>query len=235
MKSNTKESFKIPHHIAIILDGNRRWARARGFSIYRGHLAGMNNLMKITDAAAKRGIKILTVYAFSTENQKRCEKEKKDLFRIFKYFMIRYRTNLRKNGVRVKILGDILYFPADLQKEILKTVNFLRNGKKFQFNIALNYGGRNEIIQAVRKIVKLGIKSENIAEDLISKNLYTAGDKDPDMIIRPGGEQRLSNFLIWQASYSELYFCEKYWPEFDEKELDKAICEYDRRERRFGR
>ena len=226
-------TLKIPQHIGIILDGNRRWARRNGKTIYEGHKEGLMNLGRIIDACIKRGIKILTVYAFSTENQKRAREEIEGLFRIFKYFMSRNRQNLKKKGVRVKILGDISYFPPDLQKEIKSTVEFLKNEKFFQLNVALNYGGRADIVQAVNKIIQT-IKPQKITEDLIANNLYTAGDPDPDMIIRPGGEQRLSNFLIWQASYSELYFCSKFWPEFDEKELDKAIEEYSRRERRFG-
>ncbi|MEW6408071.1 MAG: polyprenyl diphosphate synthase [Patescibacteria group bacterium] len=230
-----RKSIKIPQHIAIILDGNRRWAREHNLSIYEGHWRGMKNMGKIIKVCADLGVKILTVYAFSTENQKRSEEEKQGLFKIFRHILKTKRKEFKKNSVRIKILGDISYFPRDLQKEIIKTVEFLKEGKKFQLNVALNYGGRVDILQAVKKIIESKVSAENITEDLISKNLYTSGDSDPDLIIRPGGEMRLSNFLIWQASYAELYFTSKLWPEFDEKELDKAIKEYDRRERRFGR
>lgn len=235
MEIKKEQALKIPYHIAIILDGNRRWAREHNLSIYEGHWQGMENIGKFIKTCADLGVKILTVYAFSTENQKRSEEEKQGLFKIFRHILKIKRKEFKKNNVRIKILGDISYFPRDLQKEIIKTVEFLKDGKKFQLNVALNYGGRADILQAVKKIVKSGISSENITEDLISKNLYTSGDPDPDLIIRPGGEMRLSNFLIWQASYAELYFSSKLWPEFDEKELDKAIMEYNRRERRFGK
>lgn len=229
------QTQKTPYHIAIILDGNRRFAQAHNLSIYEGHRRGMGNMGRIIKACVKRGVKILTVYAFSTENQKRSEEEKQDLFKIFRHILKIKRQEFKKNDIRVKILGDISYFPRDLQKEIRKTLEFLKNGKKFQLNVALNYGGRADILQAVKKIAESKVSIENISEDLISRNLYTSGDPDPDLIIRPGGEMRLSNFLIWQASYAELYFTSKLWPDFDEKELDKAIEEYNRRERRFGK
>ncbi len=230
-----KESQIIPHHIAIILDGNRRWAKERGFSVDHGHLEGANNLAKVTKLCAKKGIKILTVYAFSTENQKRSEKEKQGLFRIFRRFMIKYRNEFKKNGIKLKVLGDIAYFPEDLQKEIHKTTEMLADGKKFELCMALNYGGRADMVQAVRKIMKDGVRVSDVTEKMISDNLYSAPDPDPDIIVRPGGEMRLSNFLIWQASYSELYFCPDHWPAFNEKSLERLIIEYNRRERRFGK
>jgi undecaprenyl diphosphate synthase len=235
MAQQINKSLEIPQHIAIILDGNRRWAQKQGVSRFEGHLEGANNLGRITKVCAKRGIKILTAFAFSTENQKRSKEEKDELFKIFRQFMRKYREDFKKNSIRLKVLGDISYFPSDLQEEITKTINYLQDGKKFQLNMALNYGGRADIVQAVKKVIKSGIKPDDLSEDLISKNLYTGSDPEPSMIVRPGGEMRFSNFLIWQASYSELYFTGKFWPEFDEKELDKAIEEYNKRERRFGK
>lgn len=229
------KGIRTPHHIAIILDGNRRWAKAHGLSILEGHLEGAKNLGRILETAASRGIKILTVYAFSTENQKRSKEEISGLFRTFREFMIKNRKKLQEKGVRLKVLGDLSFFPQDLQREILETVEMLKEGRTIQLNMALNYGGRLDIVQAVKKIMRRGTRPEELTEDLISKNLYTSGDPEPDMIIRPGGEMRLSNFLIWQASYSELYFTSKFWPEFDKKELDKALEEFNARERRFGR
>lgn len=235
MTQNYQETKIIPHHIAIILDGNRRWAKERGISVDRGHLEGANNLAKIAKLCAKKGIKILTVYAFSTENQKRSEKEKQGLFRIFRQFMKKYRGEFKKNGIKLKVLGDIVYFPEDLQKEITKTIEILSGGNKFELCMALNYGGRADVVQAVEKIIKAGVRAGDVTEKMVSDNLYSAPDPDPDIIVRPGGEQRLSNFLIWQASYSELYFCPEHWPAFDEKSLERLIEEYNRRERRFGK
>lgn len=231
MKKN--KTLKIPYHIGVILDGNRRWARQRGLSIFEGHKKGAENLGKMVKLCIKKGIKILTVYAFSTENQKRSKPEIDGLIRIFKHFMKTKRNELDKIGVKLNILGDLKFFPEDLQEEIKRTVRMLKNNKKLVLNMALNYGGRQDIVQAVEKIIKKGYK--NINEELISQYLYTAGQPDPDLIIRPGGEMRLSNFLIWQASYSELYFTKVYWPDFSEKELDKALAEYTKRERRFGK
>ena len=226
----------IPRHIGIIMDGNRRWARERGFSKFEGHKAGIENVGKIVKFCAKKGIKILTLYALSTENWlKRSKNELSGLMKLFRKFMLEKRDDLNKEGVRLTILGDISVFPKSLQKVIHETVEMLDKNNRFQFNVALNYGGRKEIIRAIRKIMKKGISPEEIDEKLISQNLYTQGQPDPDLIIRTGKEQRISNFLIWQASYAELYFPNIFWPEFDEKELDQALSEFSRRQRRFGR
>jgi len=232
----SQQKIIIPKHIAIIMDGNRRWAKARGLPKFEGHRAGVENLGRIVKLCAKKGIKILTIYALSTENWlKRSKSELSYLTRLFREFMLRERNNLNKEGVRVTVLGDISVFPESLKKAIRETIKMLEKNNRLQFNVALNYGGRKEIVRAFREILKSGIDSNKIDEELISQNLYTRGQTDPDLIIRTGGEQRLSNFLIWQASYAELYFTPVFWPDFSEKELDCALIEYSKRQRRFGK
>lgn len=226
----------IPTHVAMIMDGNRRWAKMHGFSKFEGHRAGVENLGKIVKLCAKKGIKILTIYALSTENWlKRSKSELSYLMKLFREFMLRERHNLNKEGVRLTVLGDISVFPKNLKEAINETIEMLKKNNQFQFNVALNYGGRKEIVRAVQKIRKNSIANDKITERLISQNLYTSGQPDPDLIIRTGGEQRLSNFLIWQASYAELYFTKVFWPDFDEKELNRALKEFSQRQRRFGK
>jgi len=229
------EEDKIPKHIAIIMDGNRRWAKNKGLPRIEGHRNGALALEKVINQAGKRGVKTLTVYAFSSENRNRDPKEIKDLMSLLKYFIRNKKKKLDKEGASIQILGEISYFPEDLQREILETVDFLKDNKRIHLNIALNYGGREEIVRAAKRIFKDQKKIEEINEEIFSKYLYTGGQSDPDLVIRAGGVVRLSNFLPWQSTYSELYFSDKLWPDFDGDELDKAIDEYDRRQRRFGR
>lgn len=224
----------VPEHIAIILDGNRRWARAQGKPTFFGHERGFSNLKKIANHAYSRGVKILTVYAFSTENWKRSIEEVSYLMDLFRLLVNREINTLHKKGVKLNIFGDVSAFDKDLQQGIKKALIKTKNNKKGILNICLNYGGREEIILAIKKIVKAKIKAEKINSKILAKYLYSKNLPDPDLIIRTSGEQRLSGFLTWQSVYSELYFTKKHWPEFNNDDLDKAIKEFNKRQRRFG-
>jgi undecaprenyl diphosphate synthase len=221
-------------HIAIILDGNRRWARAKGLTTFEGHKKGFDNLKKIAKYTFDSNIEILTVYAFSTENWNRDKKEVAYLMDLFRLLVTREVSILDKQGVRINFFGRITDFDKDLQKAMQKAKEKTKNNKKGILNICLSYGGRDEIVRAVQKIIKTGIKTEDITEELISQNIDSAGLVDPDMIIRTSGEQRLSGFLTWQSVYSEFYFPKKDWPDFGTEDVDQAIEEYNKRQRRFG-
>jgi undecaprenyl diphosphate synthase len=231
IKSLPKE--KIPVHIAIIMDGNRRWAKKRGLPIFYGHKKGVDTVKKIVEAARKLNIKYLTLYAFSTENWNRNKREINMLFSLLKKCITEYRDELKKNDISLKVSGVIEEFPQELVKAINQTVSYLSGCKSMVLNLALNYGGRREIIDAVNKAIKNGVKV--ITEEELSKNLYTYPLPFPDLIIRTSGEMRLSNFLIWQSAYSEFYITSKLWPDFTEDDLCEAIIEYAKRERRMGR
>ena len=232
-----KES--MPRHIAIIMDGNRRWAKERGKNASFGHREGAKTLEKIVRYANKIGLEYITVYAFSTENWKRAEDEVKALMMLLQNYLDDYSKRADTENIRVKVLGDITALSDGMQKSILKCMERTKDNTGVTFNIALNYGGRDEIIKAVKKIAE-GVKDgkiniEDIDEEMISNNLYTKGMPDPDLLIRTSGELRLSNFLPWQVVYSEFLFIDKNWPDFDEEELCKAICSYQKRQRRFGK
>ena len=228
----------MPRHIAIIMDGNRRWARAKGKGASYGHKAGAQTLEKIVRYANKIGLEYITVYAFSTENWKRAEDEVSALMLLLQTYLDDYSKRADTENIRVKILGNISALSEGMQKSIAKTVGRTQNNTGITFNIALNYGGRDEIIKAIKKIAedvkneKIGI--EDIDEELVSNNLYTKGMPDPDLLIRTSGELRLSNFLPWQLVYSEFLFIDKNWPDFIEQDLDDAILEYEKRTRKFG-
>lgn len=237
MSSNEKQ--KLPLHIAIIMDGNGRWAKKRGLPRSLGHKAGVDVLKEIVKYSSQIGIKILTVFAFSTENWSRPKEEIDYLINNLLVEFLRKEINeLHKNGVKLKILGDINPLSDNTKHEIVRALEITNKNTGLQFNIALNYGGRNEIVMAFKKIYDMilngSINPEELNEDLIAKNLYTAGDKDPDLIIRTSGEERISNFLIWQGAYSELYFSKVLWPDFKKEHLMEAIIEYQNRDRRFG-
>jgi len=227
-----------PKHIGIILDGNRRWAKSNGFSINQGHKAGAENIKKIVNYAYDCGLKYLTVYAFSTENWKRDTLEVKMIMNLFDQFITDILESDEKRKIKVKFYGNLNKLDNKLQKKIFELENKTKNNDNMVFGICLNYGGRDEIVHATKKIaedVKRGLISvEDINIDTISNNLYTKDVPDPDFIIRTSGEQRLSNFLTWQSTYSELYFPKIYWPEFDENQFDIAVNEYVKRNRRFG-
>ena len=228
----------MPKHIAIIMDGNRRWAKAQGKPASSGHKEGAKTLEKIVRYANKIGLEHITVYAFSTENWKRAEDEVNTLMMLLQNYLDEYSKRADSENIRVKILGDITALSQGMQKSIINCMERTKNNTGITFNIALNYGGRDEIVKAVKSIsekVKDGsIKVEDINEEIISNNLYTVNQPDPDLLIRTSGEIRLSNFLPWQLVYSEFLFIEKNWPDFTEEDLDKAIIEYQKRTRKFG-
>ena len=228
----------MPKHIAIIMDGNRRWARNRGKPASFGHKAGAKALEKIVRYANKIGLEYITVYAFSTENWKRAEEEVKSLMMLLQSYLDDYSKRADSENIKVKILGDITALSAGMQKSIINCMERTKNNTGVTFNIALNYGGRDEIVRAVKKIAEQvkeeKIKIEDINEKTISNNLYTEGMPDPDLVIRTSGEIRLSNFLPWQVVYSEFLFVDKNWPDFSEEDLDNAIIEYQKRTRKFG-
>jgi undecaprenyl diphosphate synthase len=225
----------VPHHLGIIMDGNGRWAKARGLPRVAGHQAGVDNMRRILEHCVQREVKVLSIYAFSTENWGRPPEEVSGLMRLLGLTIQRQLNDLNKNGVRILHSGRMEGINPQLQKQILYALEVTRNNERITLNVAFNYGGRAEIIDAVRHMIQDGVRPENLSEELLSSYLYTANLPDPDMIIRTGGEWRLSNFLIWQAAYAEYYTTPTYWPDFDESELDKALVEYSRRERRFGR
>ena len=228
----------MPRHIAIIMDGNRRWAKAQGKPASFGHKAGAKTLEKIVRYANKIGLEYITVYAFSTENWKRTEEEVKALMTLLQSYLDDYSKRANTENIRVKILGDISALAPGMQKSIYNCMERTKDNTGVTFNIALNYGGRDELVKAIKNIakeVKEGkIDIQDISEEMVSDNLYTKGEPDPDLLIRTSGELRLSNFLPWQLVYSEFLFIEKNWPDFTEEDLDNAIVEYEKRTRKFG-
>ncbi|MBQ9298405.1 MAG: isoprenyl transferase [Clostridia bacterium] len=228
----------LPKHIAIIMDGNRRWAKQKGLEAKLGHKAGADALEKITLYANKIGIKYLTVYAFSTENWKRTEEEIGALMILLEAYLNKFAKRAKEENIQVRVLGDIEVLNESLKNKMKETIELTKDNTGLTLNIAFNYGGRAEIVKAVKDISKKvldgKINLEDINEAEVANSLYTHGEPDPDLVIRTGGELRTSNFLPWQIVYSEFYFVEKYWPDFDEESLIEAIKEYQRRNRRFG-
>lgn len=226
----------IPRHIGIIMDGNRRWAEKRGLTINKGHEAGAKNLEKIVNHCLDLGVKTLTVYALSTENwQKRAEKEVKGIFDLILRAAKEKKKEYKAKGVKLAVLGEFQAFPRKVARAIKEILGIVKTHERLKVNLALNYGSRDEILKAVRKVIQEKIPPKKLNEKTFSKFLYTNGEPDPDLIIRTAGETRVSNFLLWQISYSELYFTKTLWPDFNEKELDKAIAEYQKRKRNFGK
>lgn len=227
---------KLPKHIAIIMDGNRRWARKKGLSDGKGHEAGAQNLQQIVAYCRDIGIKHLTVYALSTENwKKRSPAEVKGIFNLLIRIVKEKAEEYRKSGVKFFVLGNFQAFPLKVKEAIKKILKMVVVDEKIRFNVALNYGGRDEIVTAIKEIVKDKVPASKINEELVSKYLYTKDQPDPDLIIRPGGEFRLSNFLLWQMSYAELYFTDTLWPDFTPKKMEEALYWYQDRERRMGK
>ena len=228
----------MPKHIAIIMDGNRRWAKAKGKPANFGHREGAKTLEKIVRYANKIGLEYITVYAFSTENWKRAEEEVKALMFLFQSYLNDYAKRADSENIKVQFLGDRAALSQAMQKSMRECTEKTKNNTGVTFNIALNYGGRDEIIHAIKNIsekVKTGsLQIEDIDEEVISENLYTQNMPDPDLLIRTSGEMRLSNFLLWQVAYSEFLFVDKNWPDFSEEDLDKAIEVYQSRHRKFG-
>ena len=228
----------LPKHIAIIMDGNRRWAKQRGLETKLGHKEGAETLKKIAKHANNLGIKYLTVYAFSTENWKRTEEEVGALMALLKMYVDDFLKDSNLENIRINILGDISRLDKGLQKSIENAITRTKNNTGLTLNIAFNYGGRDEITRAIRKIAKKvqdgEIAINDIDEQMVSDNLYTAGQPEPDLLIRPGGEKRISNYLLWQLAYTEFIFLDKYWPDFSERDLDEAIEVFENRNRKFG-
>lgn len=228
----------MPKHIAIIMDGNRRWAKAKGMPANLGHKQGAKTLEKIVRHANKIGLQYITVYAFSTENWKRAEEEVKSLMLLLQSYLDDYAKRADTENIKVQILGDISVLSKGMQKSINNCMERTKNNTGVTFNIALNYGGRDELVKAIKQISKKvknnEINIEDINEELVSNNLYTKGEPDPDLVIRTSGEKRLSNFLPWQLAYTEILFIDKNWPDFNEEDLEQAIIEYEKRTRNFG-
>ena len=230
---NTPEGTKTLRHIAIIMDGNGRWAKKRGLPRTAGHLAGAETFRTIARLCRNKGIDYLTVYAFSTENWKRSADEVNALMGIFKKYLAEAVDSLAKNHVRLKVLGDRTALSPELNELIDKVESISEHINGMQANLCINYGGRDEIVKAI-KAWENDPNREEMSEETLAKYLYSAGIPNPDLVCRTSGELRLSNFLIWQAAYSEFYFTDTHWPDFDEEELDKAIDSYFERDRRFG-
>ncbi|HLY25541.1 MAG TPA: isoprenyl transferase [Aggregatilineales bacterium] len=229
-----EKPLRVPYHLAIIMDGNGRWARSRGKQRIDGHKQGVENLRRILRACSEFGIRILTIYAFSTENWGRPETEVRGLMNILELVIDHELASLDANGVQLRHLGKLDGLSPMLQRKVTEAIERTRNNDRLTLNVAFNYGGREEIIQAVRRIVQDGYAPEDIDESLFSHYLYTTGMPDPDLIVRTSGEVRVSNFLIWQGAYAEYYATPTFWPDFDKEELRKAIVEFNKRERRFG-
>lgn len=229
--------MRVPNHIAIILDGNGRWAKKRGMPRSFGHVKGCENLEDICEVAKELGVKYLTVYAFSTENWKRSKEEVDGLMKLFRNYLKKCIKISQKNNMRVKVIGDITAFDSDIQESIEKLEDFSKDFTDLHFQIALNYGSRDEITRVVNRMLedqKAGKLETPVSEDTISGYLDTAGLPDPDLMIRTSGELRLSNYLLWQLAYSEFYFTDVPWPDFKKEELVKAIEKYNERDRRYG-
>ena len=236
-RAGKPEQSGLPRHIAIILDGNGRWAKKRGLPRTAGHAAGSENFRKIATYCKNIGVEYLTVYAFSTENWKRPEDEVKTIMKLLEKYLQEAISTMERDHIRMKIFGDVSALSPQLQSLVAKTDEISSRYQGFQANICLNYGGRDEIVHAAKRYARdyaQGRADGELTEEQFGSYLYSAGICDPDLLIRPGGELRISNFLLWQCAYSEFYFTDVLWPDFSSAELDKAIAAYQSRDRRFG-
>lgn len=233
--SNTHPTGKLPRHVAIIMDGNGRWALSRGLPRLAGHKAGTENLRRVIRSTVEFGVKYLTIYAFSTENWGRPLEEVRGLMSILEDVLERELAELHAEGVQLRHIGRLERLPARLQTKVLDAIELTKNNDRLILNVAFNYGGRDEIVHAIQKMIKDGIPAGDVTDELVSRYLYTAGVPDPDLIIRTSGELRVSNFLIWQAAYSEWYVTPTYWPDFDKEEYRRALEAFAQRDRRFGK
>ena len=232
--SEEKTEERVPYHLGIIMDGNGRWARERGLSRLEGHRAGTENLRTIIRACVEHGIKILTIYAFSTENWGRPTAEVKGLLSILESVIDRELAELHENGVQLRHVGKLEGINKALQNKVRHAIELTKDNDRLILNVAFNYGGRAEIVDAVQKIIRDDIPPDEVDDELIGQYLYTGGQPDPDLIVRTSGEFRVSNFLIWQGAYAEYYVTPTYWPDFGPEELKLALENYARRDRRFG-
>ncbi len=233
--SSGAHNADVPRHVAIIMDGNGRWAKRRLMPRVAGHRKGVEALRGVIRACAERGISHLTVFAFSSENWRRPQEEVTLLMELFMRALENEVAKLHENGIRFRVIGDLSGFSERIQTLIRDAQTLTGNNTRLTFTVAANYGGRWDVAQAVKKLLAEGATAEQIDEDALSRHLSMAGEPEPDLFIRTGGEQRISNFLLWQLAYTELYFTEALWPDFDAKQLDAAIASYRARERRFGR
>ncbi len=224
----------LPNHVAIIMDGNGRWAQERGLSRQAGHRAGVENIRRVIETLAERGVKYLTLFAFSTENWTRPRREVNALMRLIGPFINRELGNLHENGIRLVHAGCLDPLPKDLQQRVRDAIELTKDNRRMTVCMAFNYGGRAEIVDAVRRIIEDGVPASEVNEALVSSYLHTSDIPDPDLIVRTAGEMRLSNFLLWQAAYAEYYSTPAYWPDFDEAEVGRALDAFAQRQRRFG-
>jgi undecaprenyl diphosphate synthase len=224
----------VPHHVAMIMDGNGRWAKARGLPRLAGHRAGTENLRPILESCVEFGIEILTIWAFSTENWRRPETEVRGLLRILQRMIQRELQELHKQGVKLRHIGRLERLPDRLQKQVLDAIELTKDNDRIVLNVGFDYGGRAEIVQAVQRIMRKGIPADEVDEALLSQFMYTGEQPDPDLIIRTGGEWRTSGFMLWQSAYAEYYITSTYWPDFGREELYKALRVFGQRDRRFG-
>ena len=225
---------KIPAHVAIIMDGNGRWAISRGLPRLAGHKAGTENLRRIIRASVEFGVKYLTIYAFSTENWGRPPEEVDGLMHILEDVIDKELAELNKEGVQLHHIGRLERLAPTLQEKVLDAIELTKNNTRLVLNVAFNYGGRDEIVQAIQHMMKDGVHPDDVTDEIVSRYMYTAGVPDPDLIIRTSGELRVSNFLIWQAAYSEWYITPTYWPDFDKEEYRRALEAFAQRDRRYG-
>ena len=226
---------ELPRHVAIIMDGNRRWARNHGLAELEGHAAGVEAIRTLLRHVVRRGVPVLSLYAFSRENWARSDEEVIGLFGLLEQAIRSETAELRAQGVRVRLLGRLDELPEETRRSIGSALDETSDGQRLLLNVAFNYAGRTELVDAFRRLIASGVPAESVDENTISAALYTAGIPDPDLVIRTGGEQRLSNFLIWQSAYAEFYSCEVLWPDFGADAFDAALLEFARRTRRFGR
>ncbi|MSQ42175.1 MAG: di-trans,poly-cis-decaprenylcistransferase [Dehalococcoidia bacterium] len=224
----------LPRHVAVIMDGNGRWARLRGLSRSEGHRAGARNIRTVVERFAEHGVNTLTLFAFSTENWGRPQSEVRAIMRLGSEFIDRHLEELDASGVRIEHIGDPDGLPRGLRHRVEEAVERTAGNRRILLNIAFNYGGRADIVSAVRRLVGEGVRAEDVTEEAIASRLATAGSCDPDLLIRTGAEHRISNFLVWQSAYSEYYFSGALWPDFGAAEVDAALIEFSRRRRRFG-
>jgi undecaprenyl diphosphate synthase len=225
---------KMPIHVAIIMDGNGRWAISRGLPRLAGHRAGTENLRRVIRASVEFGVKYLTIYAFSTENWGRPPEEVQGLMRILEDVIDKELAELHKEGVQLRHIGRLERLAPTLQEKVLDAIEVTKNNTRLVLNIAFNYGGRDEIVHAIQQMIEDGVSADQVTDEMVSRYLYTAGVPDPDLIIRTSGELRVSNFLIWQAAYSEWYITPTYWPDFNKEEYHRALEAFAQRDRRYG-
>ena len=231
----SEEFTKLPKHIAIIMDGNGRWAKSRGLPRIEGHRAGTESLRKVIRACVEFNVPYLTIYAFSTENWARLKEEVNGLMMLLESVVVNELDELHQEGVCIRHIGRLEAMPAGLAAKVKNAIQVTKNNTNLYLTIAWNYGGRDEIVYAVQQLIKAGVRPEEVTEQAISAALFTAGTPDPDLVIRTSGELRLSNFLVWQSAYSEWFITPVYWPDFGKEELRQAILDFGKRDRRYGK